>query len=84
MPTIKFITEIKAEAIVTLLKVLQIYIAETGEKIIKLEISKVPIKRIPTTMVKAVRTAITVFKASAFTPVAFEKDSSKVTAKIRL
>ena len=46
------------------------------------EISMAPIIRMPSTMVRAVRMARRVLKRSTFSPVAREKFSSKVTAKI--
>ena len=50
---------------------------------IRLEISSVPIMRMPTTTVSAVSRAISMLKAPALTPVARAKASSKVTANMR-
>ena len=56
--------------------------AVSAGKITSEEISMAPIIRIPSTMVSAVRMASRVLQASTFSPVAREKLSSKVTAKI--
>ena len=75
-------TEMIAEETTTLLKLLQRRIAVSAGKIIKLEMSKEPIIRMPSTMVIAVKNANSILYHSALVPVAFAKFSSKVTAKI--
>ena len=57
--------------------------AASAGKITREEISMAPIIRIPSTMVSAVRRARSALYRSARSPVAREKLSSKVTAKIR-
>lgn len=84
IPKKKQNTDIIAEHIITFLNVFTIFIDVSAGKIIKLEISIVPIILIPTTIVIAVNIAITVLYRFVFTPVAFAKFSSKVTAKILL
>ena len=51
-------------------------------KIIRLEMSIVPMMRMPTTMVTAVSTAMSRLYSPAFSPVARANASSKVTANI--
>lgn len=58
IPIKKQTTERIADVIITLLKVLHTCIAVSAGKIIRLEISSVPIIRIPSTTVSAVKTAI--------------------------
>ena len=82
IPTTKHKTESTAEQRTTVLKVLQRRIEVSDGKIIRLEISNVPIMRIPTTMVRAVSSAIIKLYTFALVPVAFAKFSSNVTAKI--
>ena len=84
MPIIKATTETIAEVMTTAPKLLQIRRAERAGNIIRLDISIAPIIRIPTTMVTAVKTAISEWKRVVFVPVAFAKESSKVIAKILL
>ena len=73
-----------AEQITTLKKLLKIRIALRAGKTNKLEIIIAPIKRIPITIVKAVKTAISALNLSTLMPDAFAKVSSKVTKKMRL
>ena len=84
IPTKKQQIESTPEQRITDLNFLQTLIEESAGKIISAEISKVPIILIPITIVKAVKSAITVLYTPVFKPVAFEKLSSKVTAKILL
>ena len=69
---------------VTLRKLLQSRIAVSAGKMMRLEISIVPIILIPTTIVSAVRSAMSILYAFVFTPDAFAKSLSNVTAKILL
>lgn len=80
-PIVKFTTANIAEQIVTDKKLLNILIEVNAGKIIKLEINIAPIILIPITTATAVKTDISVLYIPTFTPVAFEKFSSKVTAK---
>lgn len=80
-PVVKQTTEITAVLTVTALKVLNSLIALSDGKIISAEISIAPIRRIPTTTVKAVSTAMKQFISFVLRPVARAKLSSKVTAK---
>ena len=68
----------------TLLKLEQSLMDVSAGKTIRLEIRRVPIILIPTTIVTAVNTAINVLKKSTFIPVARAKSSSKVMANIIL
>lgn len=77
-------TEITAEAMTVDLKLFDALIAISDGKIIKLDIKSAPIICIPTTTVTAVKTAISVVYISVFCPIAFEKLSSNVMAKMRL
>ena len=81
-PAVIFITARIAEHIVTLKKLLKTRIEVSAGKIIRLEINIAPIIFIPSTTVTAVKIEISVLYIPTFTPVAFEKLSSKVTAKI--
>lgn len=72
------------EQMITDLKLLKILIEVSAGKMIRLDMRRVPIIRIPTTTVTAVSTAIRELYPPAFIPVALEKDSSKVTANILL
>ena len=58
IPMKKQNTEITAEKITTLIKLLKTRIALKAGKTIKLDIIMAPIKRIPITIVRAVKTAI--------------------------
>ena len=69
---------------ITDLNFLHTRIEESAGNIISADMSKVPIILIPTTIVSAVSIATTVLYTHVFRPVAFEKLSSKVTAKILL
>ena len=83
IPSTKQITEIHADDITTCENRLKTRIEVSDGKIIRLEINKVPIRRIPNTIVIAVSSAITILYISVFRPVAFAKFSSKVIAKTR-
>ena len=63
-------------------KLLNSRMAVRAGKMIREEMSMAPIIRIPSTMVRAVRMLSRVLYRSTFSPVAREKLSSKVTAKI--
>ena len=78
MPEKKQITETIAEQIVTVLYFLKILIDVRAGKMIRLEISKAPIMRIPGTIVRAVNSAMSILCAAVFTPAAFANVSSKV------
>ena len=82
IPTINVITDTTAELIVTERKLLNTRIEQSAGKIIRLEISILPISRIPITIVIAVSSAIIILYALTAPPVAFAKLSSKVMAKI--
>ena len=84
IPTIKHTKEIITAQIITLKKLLKIRIAESAGNTIKLEIIIAPIKRIPITIVNAVRTAIKPLYKFAFIPDAVAKFSSNVTRNILL
>ena len=84
IPAKKQNSETTTELIITERKLLKIRIEVRDGKIINAEISSVPIILIPITIVNAVKTAISILYAFVLTPVAFEKSSSKVTAKILL
>lgn len=60
IPTKKHVTEIIPDEIITLLKLLKTRIDVNAGKMIKLEISIVPIIRIPRTIVIAVKKAINI------------------------
>lgn len=62
--------------------VLHTRIDVSAGKMIRLEIKRAPIIRIPSTIVTAVSTAISVLYRLAFTPVACANVSSNVTANI--
>ena len=81
IPITAQITDKDAEKITTPLKFLIILIAESAGKIIRAEMRSEPTRFIPKTMITAIITAIKRLYLSVFTPVAFEKFSSKVTAK---
>ena len=70
MPMIRHTTEITAEFTVTLLNVRHTRMDVSAGKMIRLEMRSAPIILIPSTMVTAVRMAISVLYMSAFTPVA--------------
>lgn len=80
-PTTYVSTEITPETTVTERNVLQIRIAVSDGKTIKLEINIAPIIFIPMTIVIAVRTANSVLYEATFTPIALPNDSSKETRK---
>ena len=70
--------------ITTLLKLVNNLFELRAGKIIKLEINNVPITFIPITTTIAVPRANIILYNLVFIPVALAKDSSNVTAKIRL
>ena len=70
--------EITAEQMVTLLNVLKTRMELRAGKIIRLEISRAPIIRIPSTIVRAVKKAISILYTPVLIPPAFAKVSSKV------
>ena len=82
IPVAKHTTETIAEEITTALNRENTRMEVNAGKMIRLEISIVPIIRIPTTIVTAVSTAIIRLYNPVFMPVALAKDSSNVTAKI--
>ena len=82
MPAMNVTTEMTAEHTVTALKLLNPLMLHSAGNIIRLEISIEPIMRIPTTIVIAVSSAISMLYRPAFVPVARAKLSSKVIAKI--
>ena len=82
-PAVKQATEIAAEHIVTPRKLLQRRMDVREGKIIRLDISSAPIRRIPTTITTAVSTEMNVLYIFVRMPVALEKLSSNVTAKMR-
>ena len=84
IPTKKQHIESIPEQIITVLKCLHKRIEERAGKIMSADINSVPIILIPITIVIAVSKAITVLYTPVLKPVAFEKLSSKVTAKILL
>ena len=77
-------TENTAEKTVTFLKLRNILMAESAGNMISAEISKEPTRFMASTMITAMTTAIRKLYALVRTPEAFEKLSSKVTAKILL
>jgi len=79
-PVKKHSIETTAEQTVTLLNFLNIRIELRAGKIIRLEINNAPIMRIPSTMVRAVKKAISILYRPVFIPVALAKVSSNVTA----
>ena len=82
IPVKKQKTAIMAEQTVTVLNLLKILMAVKAGKIIRLEISKAPIMRIPSTIVRAVKSAMSILYVPVFIPPAFAKVSSKLMAKI--
>jgi hypothetical protein len=84
IPVKKHTTDNMADETTTAKKLLHTRMEVSAGNIIRLEMSMAPIKRIPITMVSAVSTAMSVLYLPAFTPVALEKLSSNVTAKILL
>ena len=81
-PIAKESTEIITAHIVTERKLLHTCIAVRVGKIIRLEISIVPIIRMPITMVTAVKRAIIIVYSAVLMPRDCAKDSSKVIANI--
>ena len=84
MPVMAQKTEITAEEITALLKLLKMRIEASAGKIISAEIKREPTRFMARTIIIAVITAIKRLYKSAFAPVAFAKVSSNVTAKILL
>ena len=80
IPVKKQSIEITAEQTVTLLNFLNRRIELKAGKIIRLEINTAPMIRIPSTMVRAVKKAMSILYSPVFIPLAFAKVSSKVTA----
>ena len=76
--------DIRAEDTITFLNFLNTCIDYNAGKIIILEISNVPIIRIPITIVMAVSEAKSILNNLVFVPVALAKGSSNVTANILL
>ena len=81
-PNVAHTTENIAENIITDLKHLKILIADKAGKIISADIKREPTKFIASTIITAIVTAIKKLYAPTLIPVAFEKSSSNVTAKI--
>ena len=77
-------TETIAEQTVTLLKLLNSRIADSAGKMTSAEIRSDPTRFMARTMMTAIMIAISRLYTFAFVPVAVEKSSSKVTAKILL
>ena len=84
MPVTAQTTEMTAEEITALLKLLKMRIEASAGKIISAEMRSEPTRFIARTIMIAVMTAMSRLYKSAFAPVAFAKVSSKVTAKILL
>ena len=70
--------ETSAEQIVTFLNFLNTRMELRAGKIIRLEMSMAPIMRMPSTIVRAVKKAISILYKPVFIPVALAKVSSKV------
>ena len=83
-PVTKDKTEIMAEFITTDLKYLHILTDERVGKTIRLETSKAPIIRMPTTIIIPVKIESRVLYNLTLIPVAFAKFSSNVTKNILL
>lgn len=77
-------TEMIAEQIVTVLKLLNSLMDESAGKIISADISREPTRFIASTMITAITDAIIRLYVFTFVPVALAKVSSKVIAKILL
>ena len=84
MPMTKHITEHIPDVITRDLKLLAKFLAVTAGKIIRLEISRLPIILIPITIVRAVRNDIRKRYIETLIPDAFANDSSQVMIKMRL
>ena len=84
IPTKAHDTESIAEKIVTLLKLLNILIAERAGNTTSADIRSDPTNCMATTITTDMTTAIRRLYAPALVPVALEKPSSKVTANILL
>lgn len=78
MPKNDVNTEYITEHIVTVLKLLKIFIADKAGKITKVDISIIPTKFIDKTITVAITIAITKLYISTLTPVALAKLSSNV------
>lgn len=84
IPESAHITDKTAEHIVTLLKLLKSFIADSAGKITSADMSSEPTRFMASTIITAVITAMIRLYAPAFVPVAFAKFSSNVTVKILL
>ena len=82
IPILKHTTDNMPELMITARKLLNRRIEVSAGKMIRLEISIAPIICMPSTIVTAVRIESRVLYNPTRTPVALEKFSSKVTAKI--
>ncbi len=83
-PTMKLMTERVAPAIVTFLKFLNMVWAESVGKMMRLEMSKAPTRRIPKTIRTEQRIAKIILRILVLMPMACANFSSKVRAKILL
>ena len=81
IPSSAHTTEIIAEHTVTVLKLLNILIADSAGKMTSADTRSEPTRFIARTMITAIIVAITKFKRFVLVPTAFAKLSSKVTAK---
>ena len=84
IPKTKHTTETIPEHTTTLLNVLQMRMEVRAGKITRLDIKSAPISLMPRTIITAVSTATRALYTEVRVPVALEKFSSKVTAKILL
>lgn len=84
IPNAAQIIERTAELITTALKLLYSRIVESAGNIIRADVRSDPTKFIARTIMTAIITAMTKLYKRTFTPIAFEKSSSKVRAKILL
>lgn len=84
IPNVAQITENIAAQMVTLLKLLNIRIADTAGKITSAEINNEPTKFIARTIITAIIIASKKLYDVVFVPVALAKSSSKVMANILL
>ena len=84
IPKKAHMTERTAAQIVTVLKLRSRRIADSAGKITNADMSSEPTRFIASTIITAITMDISRLYRSAFVPIAFEKLSSKVTAKILL
>jgi hypothetical protein len=82
IPREAHITEMQTEHIVTALKLLNTRIADRAGNITSAESKSAPTRFMATTITTAITIASIKLYVFAFVPVAVEKSSSKVTAKI--